>query len=107
MDLDRFEHVTRGYLSSAGGFLTSAEIDELAFAGQAITLMLGARFLTDHLMGDTYFKTYRPNHNLDRCRVQFELVRSMVAQEAAMSAVVVQAAERQGPSQRSAGVSTR
>ena len=107
MDLNRFEYVTRGYLSSAGGFLTPAEIDELAFAGQAITLALGARFLTDHLMGDTYFKTYRPNHNLDRCRVQFELVRSMAAQEAAMSAVVVQAAESQDPSRRSAGVSTR
>ena len=92
MDLDRFEHLTRGYLSSAGGLLTSAEVDQLAFAGQAVTLALGARFLTDHLQGDTYFKTHRANHNLERCRVQFALVRSMVAQESAMLAVVEQAA---------------
>ena len=105
MDLERFEHLTRGYLSAAGEILTSAEIDELAFAGQAITLTLGARFLTDHLMGDTYFKTHRPNHNLERCRVQFELVRSMAAQEAAMRAVVERAAADQVPSERRAHLS--
>ncbi len=107
MDLERFEHLTRGYLSSASGFLTSAEVDQLAVSGQAITLTLGARFLTDHLLGDTYFKTHRPNHNLDRCRVQFELVRSMAAQEAAMHAVVKHTAANQDPSRRSAGLSAR
>ena len=37
----------------------------------------GMRFLTDYLQGDTYFKTKYPEHNLDRCRTQFELVRDM------------------------------
>jgi len=107
MDLERFESLTRGYLSSAGGFLTAAEIDELAFSGQAITLTLGARFLTDFLLGDTYFKTHRPDHNLERCRVQFELVRSMAAQEAAMHAVVMRAAADRGTPRRSADLSVR
>lgn len=102
MDLDRFEHLTRGYLSAAGDILTSAEIDELAFAGQAITLTLGARFLTDHLLGDTYFKTHRPDHNLERCRVQFALVKSMAAQEAEMEAVVARTARDNRPEPRSA-----
>jgi hypothetical protein len=30
--------------------------------------------LTDHLEGDVYFKTKRPDHNLDRCRTQLKLV---------------------------------
>ena len=97
MDLERFEHLTRGYLSAAGDILTPVEIDELAFAGQAITLTLGARFLTDHLLGDTYFKTHRPDHNLERCRVQFALVRSMAAQEAEMEAAVERAARENRP----------
>ena len=62
------------------------------FAGRVITLTIGARFLTDHLLGDTYFKTHRPNHNLDRSRVQFALVRSILRQEPAMYEVVEQAA---------------
>jgi len=91
MDLERFAYLTHGYLASAGEFLTSAEKEQLVFAGKVITLTVGARFLTDHLLGDTYFKTHRPAHNLDRCRVQFALVRSIVNQESAMHAVVEQA----------------
>ena len=92
MDLERFRYLTHGYLASAGEFLTTAEKEQLVFAGKVITLTIGARFLTDHLMGDTYFKTHRPDHNLDRCRVQFALVRSIVSQESAMHEVVEQAA---------------
>jgi hypothetical protein len=44
--------------------------------------------LTDYLAGDTYFKTHRPGHNLDRCRTQFQLVQSIEAQEEAMERVV-------------------
>jgi len=96
MDLERFTYLTHGYLASAGEFLTSAEKEQLVFAGKVITLTIGARFLTDHLLGDTYFKTHRPDHNLDRCRVQFALVRSIVNQESAMHAVVERAVTGQG-----------
>jgi aminoglycoside phosphotransferase (APT) family kinase protein len=94
MDLERFKYLTHGYLASAGEFLTPAEMEQLVFAGRVITLTIGARFLTDHLLGDTYFKTHRPNHNLDRSRVQFALVRSILRQEPAMYEVVEQAASR-------------
>ena len=96
MDLERFTYLTHGYLASAGEFLTLAEKEQLVFAGKVITLTIGARFLTDHLLGDTYFKTHRPDHNLDRCRVQFALVRSIVSQESAMHAVVEQAVTGEG-----------
>ena len=92
MDLERFKYLTHGYLASAGEFLTAAEREQMVFAGKVITLTIGARFLTDYLQGDTYFKTQRPTHNLDRCRVQFALVGSIVEQESAMHAVVEQAA---------------
>jgi hypothetical protein len=79
-----FEGLVSGYLASAGSILTPAERAHLAFSGKLITLEIGMRFLTDYLEGDVYFKTKRSDHNLDRCRNQFALVRSIEQQEPAM-----------------------
>lgn len=84
MRMPIFESLVEGYLKSAGHFLTPAEVANLAFSGKLITLEIGMRFLTDFLVGDNYFKTSRVNHNLDRSRTQFELVKSIEDQEAAM-----------------------
>ncbi|MEX1120069.1 MAG: aminoglycoside phosphotransferase family protein [Terrimicrobiaceae bacterium] len=91
MQMPMFEALVRGYLASAGGFLNEAEIAHLAFSGKLITLEIGMRFLTDHLEGDVYFKTKRPGHNLDRCRTQLALVKSLEEQETAMNNFVRQA----------------
>ena len=88
LDLPMFEQVARGYLLAAGDFLTASEKHHLVFAGKMITLIIGCRFLTDYLNGDTYFKTHREGHNLDRCRTQFRLVRSIMELEEEMTAVV-------------------
>ncbi|MFA6930077.1 MAG: aminoglycoside phosphotransferase family protein, partial [Lentisphaeria bacterium] len=86
--LEYFSELVRGYLESAGDFLTPEEIQLLAFSGRLITFEIGLRFLTDYLEGDVYFKVHRDGHNLDRCRTQFELVRQMEEQSAAMEAIV-------------------
>jgi Phosphotransferase enzyme family len=83
-----FEALARGYMESAGEFLTGAERAYLAFAGKLITFTIGIRFLTDYLSGDTYFRVHRPDHNLDRCRTQFKLVESIAQQEEAMQKFV-------------------
>jgi hypothetical protein len=88
MAMERFEAIVSGYLSTAGMFLCRAEIDNLILGGKMITLIIGVRFLTDFLMGDTYFKTRRENHNLDRCRTQFKLVKSIEQQQDEMQAFV-------------------
>jgi hypothetical protein len=88
MQFPMFEALVRGYLSSAGGFLTKAEKDLLAFSGKLITFELGIRFLTDYLAGDTYFKVHRNGHNLDRCRTQFKLIESIEQQEESMNRLV-------------------
>ena len=46
------------------------------------------RFLTDYLVGDTYFKIHRPEHNLDRTRTQIALVESIEEQMGAMQSVI-------------------
>jgi Ser/Thr protein kinase RdoA (MazF antagonist) len=88
MQFPMFEALVKGYLASAGGFLTPKEKELLPFAGKLITFEIGLRFLTDWLEGDTYFKIKRPTHNLDRARTQFKLVESIEAQLPAMQASV-------------------
>jgi aminoglycoside phosphotransferase (APT) family kinase protein len=90
-----FEALVRGYLQSAGGFLTPAEKQHLAFSGKLITFETGIRFLADHLAGDTYFKVHREGHNLDRCRTQFKLVESIERQEEQMNRLVESASRRE------------
>jgi Ser/Thr protein kinase RdoA (MazF antagonist) len=88
MQFPMFEALARGYLSSAGSFLTKAEKELLPFSGKLITFEIGIRFLTDYLAGDTYFKVHREGHNLDRCRTQFRLVESIERQEDKMNRLV-------------------
>jgi Ser/Thr protein kinase RdoA (MazF antagonist) len=85
--INMFEALAEGYLKDAT-FLLPSEIEELVFSGRLITLTIGIRFLTDYLAGDTYFRTSRLDQNLDRCRVQFAMVRSMEEQADAMESIV-------------------
>lgn len=77
---EMFEALVRGYLSTAGAFLTPAEIEWLAFSGKLLALEQGIRFLGDHLQGDTYYRIHRPGQNLDRARAQFALCASIEQQ---------------------------
>jgi len=88
MQFPMFEALVRGYLESAGAFLTVPERKLLAFSGKLITFEIGIRFLADYLGGDTYFKVHREGHNLDRCRTQFKLVESIERQEERMNRLV-------------------
>ncbi len=44
-----------------------------AFAPILMSMMLGVRFLTDHILGNQYFKVKRVGENMERAREQFEL----------------------------------
>ena len=90
MQLPLFAALARGYLATAGAFLTKAEKQHLVTAGKLITFEIGIRFLTDFLEGDVYFKVHRAGHNLDRCRTQFKLVESITQQAKPMNRLVEQ-----------------
>jgi hypothetical protein len=89
--MDIFEALVRGYLATAGEFLNAAEKAHLVFSARLITFEIGLRFLTDHLLGDRYFKIHRDGHNADRARVQFKMVESFERREAALDKVVKEA----------------
>ena len=76
-DLHLYEVFAKGYLSTAGSTMHTAEKKSLAWGAKLMTLECGIRFLTDYLEGDHYFHIARPDHNLDRARTQFTLVRQM------------------------------
>ena len=88
MQLPMFEALVRGYLSTAGNFLTREEKQHLALAGKLLAFEQGIRFLADYLAGDPYYKIHRPNHNLDRCRTQFKLLQSIEQQEDQMHRLI-------------------
>ena len=92
-DIDLYEAYTRGFLEGAQGSLTPAELEYLPWGARLMTLECGIRFLTDYLDGDHYFRIHRPEHNLDRCRTQFKLVKDMEEQFEAMAAVVAKYAK--------------
>jgi hypothetical protein len=72
-----YEVFTAGYLSEAGKFLTLREKELLPYAPVYLTFIIGLRFLVDYLNGDIYFRVHRPEHNLERARVQFWLIEEM------------------------------
>ncbi|MDX2248294.1 MAG: aminoglycoside phosphotransferase family protein [Bacteroidia bacterium] len=86
--MDIFAALTEGYLASAGEFLLPIETENLVFGAKLITMIMGIRFLTDYLMGDVYYKIHHPQHNLHRCRNQFQLTRSILEHEPQMKTVV-------------------
>lgn len=75
--MELFDLYAKGFIEGCGGKLTQKEIDLMPMGAKAMTFECGMRFLTDYLQGDTYFKTHREGHNLDRCRTQFKLVEDM------------------------------
>ncbi len=86
VDLDLYDALVAGYLESAREFLCAREIELMPFAARLVTMTIGMRFLADHLAGDVYFKTERPNQNLDRARVQFRMVEEMELNKERMAA---------------------
>ena len=71
--------IEEGYLSEFEAYLSPQEKELLPLAPQVLAVVLGVRFLTDHLLGDTYFRIHRRDHNLHRARTQFQVVRELAA----------------------------
>ena len=68
-----------GYARAGAGLLTSSEVDLLQLAGPLMALESAARFLTDHLQGDVYFRVEGPGHNLRRAHNQLRMLQLLLA----------------------------
>jgi len=88
LDMRLFKAYASGYMSEAHLFLTKSEIENLALSTKFMVFIIGLRFLTDYIDGDNYFKVQHPEHNLQRCRAQFQLVRSIESHFSEMQEVI-------------------
>lgn len=77
LDFSLYESYAKGFTDGCGQTMTERERAMLPDGAMVMTYECGLRFLTDYLSGDVYFKTSRPEHNLDRCRTQFALLADM------------------------------
>lgn len=83
-----FHALAKGYLEGHQGELRPLERAHLLTAGKVITYECGLRFLTDFLLGDSYFRIHRPGQNLDRGRTQFALLHSLETLEESLQRFV-------------------
>ncbi|MCK6684667.1 MAG: aminoglycoside phosphotransferase family protein [Thermoanaerobaculia bacterium] len=86
-----FSALVEGTLEGLGRPLRDAERGLLVSSAMVLTFELGLRFLTDYLLGDTYFRTNRQGQNLDRARVHLSLLMSMEDRRDALEAAVEKA----------------
>lgn len=74
----KYEAFTKGFVSQVKDELTETEKYSLNLGVLAMTAELAVRFLTDYILGDKYFKTKYPGHNLDRARNQIALTLDII-----------------------------
>lgn len=86
--LPLFRAYASGFLGEVGDTATPRELELLPEAAHLMTLECGMRFLGDYLLGDVYFATKYPEHNLVRAHTQMQLAREMEEQMPQMHAVI-------------------
>ncbi len=70
------------YIACVRGFqrwIPDLTLAEAVDSSRYVALMLGVRFLTDHLQGDPYFAVLRRGENLERAAEQFQLLDALDA----------------------------
>ena len=88
VDLEVFRAFAEGFLEMTADTLTQNEINTLALSCFTLTVELSTRFLADYILGDPYFKTYTPDHNLVRTRCQIALAKDMQKHMTEMEQIV-------------------
>ena len=74
---DYYDAFHEGFLSQTDAILNATEKQYLPHSALLMTFIIGLRFLTDYLEGDTYYRTAYEQHNLVRARNQFHLLNQM------------------------------
>ena len=77
VDVEVFRAFTEGFLSVLAHKLTQTELDTLALSFLTLSAEQAARFLTDYLQGDVYFRVEHSEHNLQRTRCQLALAQDV------------------------------
>jgi Ser/Thr protein kinase RdoA (MazF antagonist) len=90
IDLSLFKGFAKGFLEETGATLTPEELNSLIQGVLLLPFIMGLRFLTDYIGGDTYYKIHFPEHNLQRARAQFQLVKKLEEQQDVLQDIIRQ-----------------
>ena len=88
LDLAKYEAFAKGFVGELKDNLTCMEKKTLNLGVFAMTVELAVRFLTDYILGDVYFKTKYPGHNLDRARNQIALSEDIIRKKVKMDTIL-------------------
>ena len=88
VDLADYQNAAEGFLHGLQKSVTEQAVQEMVQVCEHISGMLGLRFLTDHLMGDVYFRVSEPGQNLVRACEQFALMQQFADNQQKMEGVV-------------------
>ncbi len=83
-DLDLCTDILTAYAAETRDFLTPGDVAAIYDSIRLMPYELAIRFLTDHLEGDRYFRVDRRGRNLDKARVQLDLLADIESQERAI-----------------------
>ncbi|UOB16052.1 phosphotransferase enzyme family protein [Abyssalbus ytuae] len=79
-NVEYYKAYKKGFLKHMKSTITPLELKHLPLAAKTMIFIMALRFLTDYLNGDIYYKTKYPQHNLDRAKNQFKLLKSLSEQ---------------------------
>lgn len=88
VDMAVFTAFADGFLSQTASLFTEREIDALAVSGFVLACELSTRFLDDYIIGDPYFHTDYPGHNLVRTRCQIALSKVLWNKRQEMDSII-------------------
>ena len=88
LNMEIFRAFTEGFLQKTATSLTAPELDTLPLSCFVLSCELATRFLDDYIMGDAYFKTNYPGHNLVRTRCQIALAKDILKKLPEMEQVI-------------------
>ncbi len=82
LDLEKYKAFAKGFIGEVKNNLTEFEKQTMNLGLITMTVELAVRFLTDYILGDTYFKVKYPGHNVDRARNQIALAQDILRKSA-------------------------
>lgn len=91
VNINLFEGFTKGFLEETAGLLSDNEVHSLSLGVLLLPYLMGLRFLTDYIDGDNYYKIHFPDHNLQRARAQFQLIRKLEDKSEILEKIILDA----------------
>jgi hypothetical protein len=88
LDLEKYEAFAMGFVPEVRNTISDKEKETLNLGVFAMTVELATRFLSDYIMGDKYFKTNYPGHNLERARNQIALAIDILNKKEKMNEII-------------------